>query len=132
MPQACVEQGAALSNILQKAAALAELSLFPASEPCQGSLVTISLSEAGNAEEVANLGGRFLPVPPTLLAVGVANQTPRLAPYSSALLHLHLLFFLKDSGTEAEKFNVALIGVLQNERVGGKNIFGARYRMGKG
>lgn len=51
-------------------------------------------------EEVANLGGRFLPVPPTLLAVGISNQTPCLAPYFSALLRL-LLFFLRTAATRS-------------------------------
>ena len=83
-----------------------------------------SLSETGNTEEVANLGGRFLPVPPTLLAVDVANQTPCLTPCFSALLHLQLLFFLRTAAArsvpESAEFSIALIWVLQNERMGGK------------
>lgn len=82
---------------------------------------SFSLSEAVN-KELANLGGQFLPVPPTLLGVGVANQTPRLTPYFSALLHLRLLFFLRSAANrsvlEAEKFITAVIWVLQNERMG--------------
>lgn len=44
-------------------------------------------------EEVANLGGRFSPVPPPLLTVGVANQTPCLTPFSSVLLHIQSFSF---------------------------------------
>lgn len=46
-------------------------------------------------EEVANLGGRFSSVPPTLLTVGVANQTLCLAPFFSVLLHIHNLFLVQ-------------------------------------
>lgn len=41
MLQICVEQGAVLSSTLQKAAAIAELSISPLAEPCRGSLVTV-------------------------------------------------------------------------------------------
>lgn len=84
MLQTYEEQGAALSSTLQKAATLAKLSGLPEAA-IRGSF---SLSEAGNMEEVANLGGRFSPVPPPLLTVGVANQTPCLTPFSSVLLHI--------------------------------------------
>lgn len=83
---------------------------------------SFSLSEAVNKKQLANLGGQFLPVPPTLLGVGVANQTPRLTPYFSALLHLRLLFFLRSAANrsvlEAARFSTAVIWVLQNERMG--------------
>jgi len=128
MLQNRVERGAAFSSTLQKAAALVELPVSPVAEPCKGSLVSVSLSESGNAEEAANLGGRFLPVPPTLLGVGVANQIPCFTPYFSALLHLQLLFFLRAAAAgsvpEVAKLNITLIWVLQSERVWGKQIWG--------
>lgn len=122
MLQACVEWGAALSSSFGRAACLA-CGRVTQRQPSD----SFSLSEGGNTEEVANLGGRFLPVPPTLPAVGVANQAPHLAPYFSALLHLQLLFFPRTAAArsvpEAAKFSIALIWVLQNERVwGGEQI----------
>lgn len=89
---------------------------------------SFSLTEAGNMEEVANLGGRFSPVPPTLLTVGVANQTPCLAPFFSVLLHIHSLFFLSPvaarSVPEAAKFRIKKMRV--------RTRLDARYRIGKG
>lgn len=99
--RSCFEQHSAKSSRSDQAVWL------PSSRAIRGSF---SLSDAGNMEEAANLGGRFSPVPPTLLTVGVANQTPYLAPFFSVLLHIHSLFFLSPvaarSVPEAAKFRI--------------------------
>lgn len=78
-------------------------------------------------EEVANLGGRFSPVPPTLLTVGVANQTPCLAPFFSVLLHIIFFSFSvqRQQGLSLRQQNTQS----KDER---ENWLGARYRIGKG